>query len=280
VQFEVYRGLSMGLWTATHALARVEKLVGSAQTIGPDVFALLLDRADRKGKGGVHPNILCASFLSGCRLGTVLTSGFFSFPFFSAEYDREHAAMLEKGGRGLGLMGTWHGVENWYGGRIQQILRRESKGGKVLYVLQEPEMKRSHRVARFVASRRVLEIRIPKAERFAVEPHMLARKFVLAGRVFVPFAAKDGKLYAVETREDWQRAPDAEQGDATRISFKQFVQWHNSLSRNFKQAASKWVTRFDLGLSTSVPACEFKPENIAYIEDKCAFSGFLRDLHV
>jgi hypothetical protein len=62
MQFDVYRGLSMGLCTTTHVLTRVENLVGSARTIGPDLFALLLDWIDRKGENGVYPNILCTSF--------------------------------------------------------------------------------------------------------------------------------------------------------------------------------------------------------------------------
>ena len=38
------------------------------------------------------------------------------------EYDREQDAIVENRGRGMGLMGTWGKVDDWYGGRIQQIV--------------------------------------------------------------------------------------------------------------------------------------------------------------
>ena len=43
----------------------------------------------------------------------------------SGELDREEAAFKERKDRGLGLMGTWHEVENRYGGCIQQQVRLE-----------------------------------------------------------------------------------------------------------------------------------------------------------
>lgn len=33
------------------------------------------------------------------------------------------------------------------------------------------------------------------------------------------------------------------------------------------QALSKWSSRFDLGLSTTVPVIQFEPRNIVFIED-------------
>ena len=37
----------------------------------------------------------------------------------------------------------------------------------------------------------------------------------------------------------------------------------------FLQPLSKWATRFDLGLSTTVPVLEFEPGNISFIPDIC-----------
>ncbi|KAI0033843.1 RNA dependent RNA polymerase-domain-containing protein [Vararia minispora EC-137] len=244
VQFEIYRGISMGAWSADDIMERIDKFVGSAEEIGPKVGTIVLDRqtADR-----MDPSIFFAC---------------------SVEYEREQAAILEGHGRGLGLMGTFEGVEKWYGGRIQQIVRREKKGSAMKYVLQAPEMTRSHRIGRFVGSRRVLELRIPKSERFDFDVKSLVRKFILAGRVFVPFDSKDGKVYMVETNENYERSESSAQGDDKRMSFRKLITWHNSLSRNFMQPVTKWVARFDLCLSTSIPVCEFKPEHISYIPDE------------
>src|SRR5438046_892342 len=41
------------------------------------------------------------------------------------ELEREKKACTEGSGRGLGLMGKWEGIEDWYGGRIQQVARLE-----------------------------------------------------------------------------------------------------------------------------------------------------------
>lgn len=66
---------------------------------------------------------------------------------------------------------------------------------------------------------------------------LLSKKFVLCGRVFVPFAIKDGKVYFVETDEDFDRAPHDEQCDQFRLSYIQFIEWYNPLELNKDQVS-------------------------------------------
>ncbi|KAJ3566178.1 hypothetical protein NP233_g7159 [Leucocoprinus birnbaumii] len=188
------------------------------------------------------------------------------------ELDREQAAILENKGRGLGLMGEWDGQENWYGGRIQQIAKlSKAKDGRGYSIhLEAMEKRRSHRFARFCGSRRILQLRIPEKLIFdecAQLKEFFQRKFILCGRVFVPFYAKDHRLYMVEINEDWERQPQQESGDLYRKSYTDFVNWHNPPAYNFKQALSKYVTRFALGLSTTVPVLEFDERNMFLIDD-------------
>ncbi|THH01293.1 hypothetical protein EW026_g1385 [Hermanssonia centrifuga] len=206
----------------------------------------------------------------------------YNYPLW-AELDREQAAIIENNSRGLGLQGEWMGESKWYGGRIQQIVHlvkvsNNDKEKSVRYELKlgRMQMGRSHRFARFLGSRRILQIKLPKdySTDWALMKKYFLQKFVLCGRVYVPFSVKDGKLYSMEINEDYERAVQVGEGDHYRLSLDEFVRWHNPMDLNAKQKVSKWVSRFDLGLSTSVPAIKFEPENITRIGDEYApFEG-------
>ncbi|KAG2159654.1 RNA dependent RNA polymerase-domain-containing protein [Suillus bovinus] len=188
------------------------------------------------------------------------------------KYDREQLAIVENKGRGLGTMGDWEGKENWYGGKIQQAARIVRAGSSFKLELEKPEIRRSHRFARFLGSRRILQIRVPDNLIYDTEvPKFLqSSKFVLCGRVFVPFHAKEGNVYLFETNENIDRQTHPDDGDAHRLTLHEFVQWHNPLRLNSKQPISKWSTRWALGLSTSVPTIKFASENIFFIDDQYA----------
>ncbi|KAK7695210.1 hypothetical protein QCA50_002400 [Cerrena zonata] len=182
------------------------------------------------------------------------------------ELDREQMALEEHENRGLGLHGldeaeneSWDGVKRWYGGRIQQTILVELVDEKPQLRLAPMEMRKSNRFARFLGSRRMLSLNLPK--RWQGGEKFMRNKFVLCGRVFVPFCVKDNGAYLFEINDDYQRNPN-ENADGYRISLQDLINWHNPLELNSKQAVSKWVARFDLGLSTSIPALKFKPENI------------------
>jgi RNA-dependent RNA polymerase len=159
------------------------------------------------------------------------------------QYDREQDAILEGQSRGLGLRGEWKGMPDWYGGRIEQKMRLSRSKGKITYRLDRPDLKKSTRFARFLGSRRILKVALSKDLLYekgnSVRDHLSGR-FVLCGRVFVPFASREGSAYMVEVNEDEDRKPDTAQGDDKRTSLWDFIEWHNPLGLNQKQV---WVLR-------------------------------------
>ncbi|KAI0348335.1 hypothetical protein BDW22DRAFT_1350519 [Trametopsis cervina] len=190
-----------------------------------------------------------------------------------AELDLEQAAIVENEERGLGLKGEWHGQKNWYGGRIQQIVNMDWDSVSKSFALQleKMQMTRSHRFARYLGSRRLLQVKLSGTKRnAALEREFLMQKFVLCGRVFVPFSSKDLKVYLLETDDNYEREPVPAQGDLYRRTFQDFIEWQNPMALNRNQPIAKWTTRFDLGLSTSIPALRFDPDAITIEEDICA----------
>jgi len=154
------------------------------------------------------------------------------------EYDREEDAILEGQSRGLGLRGEWKGVPDWYGGRIEQVVKLSKSDDTFAYRLVRPALRKSTRFARFLGSRRILKVNLAKDLRFmkdsGVREH-LSGPFVLCGRVFVPFASKGSSAYMMEVNEGEDRRPDSAKGDFTRISLWDFIQWHNPLALNENQ---------------------------------------------
>jgi hypothetical protein len=155
--------------------------------------------------------------------------------------------------RGLGLCGDFEGAKDWYGGQIQQLGRLvKTEAGYFKIVLEELEKRRSHRFARYYGSRRFLQVKIPTAllqqngdENGNEEvKKFLTKKFVLCGRVFVPFHSREEGLYMVETNEDYGRNRAAWGGDAYRMSFNEFINWHNPIEKNYEQVCSTGIISF------------------------------------
>ncbi|KAI6136111.1 RNA dependent RNA polymerase-domain-containing protein [Pisolithus sp. B1] len=191
-----------------------------------------------------------------------------------AEYDREQAAIMEHKGRGLGGMGLWYGKDNWHGGKIQQVGRlKEATGNESFFIqLEQPEVRRSHRFGRYLGSRRILQVKVPETlsrqRGDEVRRFFECHKFILCGRVFLPFHAKEGGVYMVETNNGFGRRCNPYEGDHYRLSFMDFINWHNPFKLNSHQPISKWSARWALGLSTSVPTISFDDMHIQYIEDE------------
>ncbi|PPR02365.1 hypothetical protein CVT24_011709 [Panaeolus cyanescens] len=199
------------------------------------------------------------------------------------QLELEQEAILENKSRALGLLdpgSEWRGKSGWYGGQIQQVARLVKKNGLFQISLEPMEMRRSNRFARFCGSRRIVVVKIPDVflrdgtdEVNASGPEFVkkffSQKFVLCGRCFVPFFAKEGSIYLLETDENYQRQSQLWCGDQYRMSLNAFLQWHNPLQEtaNMFQFISKWVTRFSLGISNSVPVVQFEEKNIFFIED-------------
>ena len=137
-------------------------------------------------------------------------------------------------------MGEFQGVSDWYGGKIQQIGRLLKDGSSYKIKLERLESRRSYRFARFYGSRRLLRIRVTedllRKERDDIK-QFFKHKFILCGRVFVPFHAKEQNVYMVETNENYGRKGHSWCGDHVRLSFSEFINWHNPLDvvKNTKQ---------------------------------------------
>ncbi|KAI0307660.1 RNA dependent RNA polymerase-domain-containing protein [Multifurca ochricompacta] len=271
VQYELARGVLAKKWTWADVTDSVlARLQGSNAKAAPRVHSVMSEAVGLRKT--VH------------RTGSGVTN-----LTLWEEYDREQDAILERRSRGLGLKGEWKGVPDWYGGRIQQVVRLSRSDGTFSYRLDLATMHRSNRFARFLGSRRILQVKLSKDLRYAKNSSILehlSRRFLLCGRVFMPFASKEGSMYMMEVNQDIDRSPDHSQGDDTRMSLVDFVGWHNPLLLNQNQVRvqlvwfshviilncclqpfNKWSTRFDLGLSASVPVLEFEPQNINFIPD-------------
>jgi RNA-dependent RNA polymerase len=164
---------------------------------------------------------------------------------FREEFDREQGALVEDEGRGLGLMGDYEAVSDWYGGKIQQVARLDKISDKFVIRLEPPEQKRSYQLARALGSRRLLQVRVPdeliKREVENIRNYLSTAKFILCGRVYLPFHAKEKSVYMVETNEDYERN-STESGDHLRNSFAQFVEWFNPMPLNAKQVCEILVS--------------------------------------
>lgn len=133
-------------------------------------------------------------------------------------------------------MGRWHDADNWYGGKIQQVVFLDADGKT--FRIEEPVVDASNRFARYLGSRRILQLKLPpqfQYDKNGTAAKRLSRKFILLGRVFLVFASKDSKVFLMETNENYERVTDPRQGDDRRLSLGQFLNWHNSFSRNSKQ---------------------------------------------
>jgi len=107
-------------------------------------------------------------------------------------------------------MGEFCGVSDWHGGKIQQFgrLLKEGSSYKIKLERLPVESRRSYRFARLYGFRRFLRICV--MEDLLRKEHddikrFFEQKFILCGRVFVPFHAKEQNIYMVETNE--KRAP-------------------------------------------------------------------------
>ncbi|OCH92984.1 hypothetical protein OBBRIDRAFT_863326 [Obba rivulosa] len=191
-----------------------------------------------------------------------------------AELDREEKALLT-GDAGLGLKGI-DGLPKWNGGRIQQIVRIvEEERGKLKLVLDKMEMRKSCRFARELGSSRILQVSIPdkllrrKETRDRIR-ELLYREAVICGRIFASMFSRDGKVFMMEVARLDPDGGRRTSGHSRLNSVQAFVQWHNPLDLNGQQSVSKWITRFDLGFSTTVPVLQFDPSKIHYIRDEYA----------
>ncbi|KDQ17068.1 hypothetical protein BOTBODRAFT_30455 [Botryobasidium botryosum FD-172 SS1] len=268
VQWEVARLVSCGLfkWEDIPP-AELDKLTGSNAEAGPKVLKSLLPIVNPEFK-------YLATELGGVRNSSPRS------PW--EELDREQAAIIEDAGRGLGC--TEGDESGWFGGKVQQRARifirdappsssysAGSIADRFAIKLEPQEKGRSTRFGRFFGSRRLIQLTIHKD---IMDRHLealvqyMTHGFVINGRVFRAFFAKENHAYLTETTEEYERTPVAEEGDDMRISLLDFIDWFAPLYRNNRQLMSKWSTRFALLMSTSQPGVQFENTNIFIIDDE------------
>ncbi|KZV62783.1 hypothetical protein PENSPDRAFT_617432 [Peniophora sp. CONT] len=253
VQWEIYRGISMGLWSAADVSpSRINRLRGRNAEAGPEVFKVMLEgRVD----------VPVARYINKTAEQRQTELEIFQ------EFDREQSARFVGTGTGMGCAGTFEGVPDYYGGNIQQIVQVNLDNGKLKYLLLPLEMKRSNQLARFLGSRGVVEFRIARRDRGDMNFTLLERRFLLCGYVYAPWNAKDGKAIAIETNEDYKRTPISVFGDDCRRSYRETLSILNPPSLNYTQVITKFTARQDLASSTSVPILVFSPEHVTFIDD-------------
>ncbi|KAJ7608165.1 RNA dependent RNA polymerase-domain-containing protein [Roridomyces roridus] len=251
VQWELARGVSRKQWGWADVLDKMQdfRFKKSNSEVAGKVAAMMLGRPE--------PDVIDLALWN--------------------EVDREHKAFVQGQGRGLGLMGpSTPYPQNWYGGQITYPLRLAKLDGAADYhiTLEKPRRGRSNRFARDLGSHSVLQLSIPlDIVRYEAEElrRFLCRRFILNGRVYVAIPPKDkGSVYLVQVNQDWERTGHKYFGDLGRRSFEEFVGRHNPPSMNSKQAFAKYVARYALGLSTSMPVLEFLDENMFRIQDTVA----------
>lgn len=147
--------------------------------------------------------------------------------------------MLEKKERGLGLMGAFEGVPDWYGGRVQFIVRLvQPATGQYRFEMEPPEMRKSTRLGRDLGSRRILHARIGEQpmrnDRDGIIKS-LERKFIIGGRVFLALPPKEDSMYLVEDTEDFERFSRKEFGDDLRLSYGEVLDRYNPMALNVNQ---------------------------------------------
>ncbi|KAJ7144779.1 RNA dependent RNA polymerase-domain-containing protein [Mycena crocata] len=245
VQWELVRGIKSGSWTSDLVKAKLDKFTGPNAAIAPQLRDIIFGGTSQKSCAP-HEQALWE------------------------ELDREVKATVENRSRGLGLMGEFEGVSNYFGGNIQCTIRLIYKGdGKEPDVRLEPlEMTRSNHLARELGSVSVIALRDDKNG--ALVRKWAARKFLFCGRVYVALPPKSGKVYLIETDENHGRKAQDWCGDQHRISYDEYIRKNNRMDLNDKQPFSKYLTRFNLYLSTSIPALEFSGDNVLFIDDEYA----------
>lgn len=155
-------------------------------------------------------------------------------------------------------------------------------------VLERAELGASSRFTRRFGSASFMRVKIPKSfNKYPTElMDFFRRPFIVSGKVFRAFLEKENNVFFYMTNEALTAhlTVGPEQKVPGRLSFEEFLEWHNPIDLNrhqvrlkihlldvmlieFLQSVAKYASRFALGLSTSAPGLLIKPKNILFIDD-------------
>lgn len=160
---------------------------------------------------------------------------------YSQQFDREDAAECEGMDRNLGCMGAFMGVNDYQGGEVTLIIEAniDEHGQLGDFKFRPPEMRRSHRVARVLGSRGVIEVRLAQEKGGRLDAGDIAArvgKLSIANHIFAPLCAKEDKIFFVEVKDELAPVPASYRGDhGARRTMREIVATFNELSRNFEQ---------------------------------------------
>jgi hypothetical protein len=128
--------------------------------------------------------------------------------------------------------------EGWYGGKIQfqGKLQKDEIAGIFKIVLERCTLGASCRFTRRFGSKSFLRIKIPARLRHSNSglPSFFRKAFIIWGRVFRAFYAKDETVFMFRTTEIFDEScirPAQYNG----MSLWELIQWHNPLEYNITQ---------------------------------------------
>ncbi|CAA7271027.1 unnamed protein product [Cyclocybe aegerita] len=180
------------------------------------------------------------------------------------ELDREEAALANGPYEGLGNNPN---QPDWYGGKVEFRGRLSQQDGNVGYkiTLESCCLGASSRFTRRFGSWSFLRVKIPTQIFFSHNDleRFFQRSFVIWGKVFRACYAKDDNVFFYWTNEIYPMGKPL----LNRMSFHDFIMWHNPLQQNSNQLMTKWAARLPLGFSNSLPGPRLLQENILPEED-------------
>ncbi|KAF8974482.1 RNA dependent RNA polymerase-domain-containing protein [Flammula alnicola] len=192
------------------------------------------------------------------------------------ELDREEEALSNNSYGGLGFNEegeylNWHGGQVLFHGQLHDTSAKGCKKPKFKLTLEPAELGPSNMFARRFGSKHFFRLKLTKAvlnKNVDDLMNYLRRPLILCGSVFRAFYAKDTNVFYVKTNEsnDGVSIIDGKPIKGGQ-SFLEFLDWHNAMDLNKGQTMAKYVSRFALGLSNSVPGLMVDQSNIKFIDD-------------
>ncbi|KDR73737.1 hypothetical protein GALMADRAFT_251555 [Galerina marginata CBS 339.88] len=169
------------------------------------------------------------------------------------ELDKEEEALARGPYEGLGNNPHY---PNWYGGKIEfrgrlQVIE-DGKSKTFRIQLDPPTLGPSSRCTRRFGSWSFLRVKIPLTAFHNASNQLdlfFQKTFVIWGCVFRACESKGDNVLFYWTDELFPSSQRIKE----RLSFEEFIEWHNPLAQNSKQLMTKWASRIVLGFSNSVP---------------------------
>ncbi|KAF8969583.1 RNA dependent RNA polymerase-domain-containing protein [Flammula alnicola] len=188
------------------------------------------------------------------------------------ELDREEEALSRGPYEGLGNSNEY---PDWYGGKVEFRGRLQSMDGKkksYKIVLDQCTLGPSSRFARRFGSWSFLRVKIPQQTFHDPKNNLnifFRKAFIIWGQVFRACYAKGDNIFFYWTNESFPSGPSI----PGRLSFEDFISWHNPLEENSAQLMTKWSARTPLGFSNSVPGPRISQDYILHTEEIVSEEG-------